>query len=55
MNTTTDNPQCPDFTSHEQNVAEAMGYQPGSTIAGDDFDEWRERAEAEYQACEGHA
>lgn len=48
------NPECPDHTSHEANVAEAMGYQPGEPLRHEDFDEWQARVDAEYFACEGH-
>jgi hypothetical protein len=48
------NTACPDYTSHEQNVAEAMGYAPDEQIRPEDYDEWQARVDAEYVACEGH-
>jgi hypothetical protein len=45
---------CPDSTSHEENIAETMGYRLGETIRPEDVDEWESRVEAEYMECEGH-
>ena len=49
-----ENTACPDHTSHEENVAEAMGYRPGEAIRHEDADEWQARVDAEYRVCEGH-
>lgn len=47
-----ENRSCPDHTSHEENVAEAMGFT--GEVPADRFDEWQARVTAEYTACEGH-
>lgn len=46
------NTVCPDHTSHEENVAEAMGF--GDSVPADHFDEWQAAVDAEIAACEGH-
>lgn len=51
----TENPQCPDYSSHEQNAIEALfpsAVPPFLTVAESDAVD--AAAEAEYRECEGH-
>jgi hypothetical protein len=49
-----ENPLCPDFSSHEENVGDLMF--PGRTggLNPEENDRFRAAVEADYRACEGH-
>jgi hypothetical protein len=46
------NPHCPDYASHEENVAEQMGI--AGAVPADLVEEFDARVLSEYRACEGH-
>jgi hypothetical protein len=51
--TTTENPQCPDYSSHYDNVAELLF--PGTSVLSTAQDDIvGPAAEVEYRCCEGH-
>jgi hypothetical protein len=48
-----DNPRCPDYWAHQENVSERLF--SGQDVLDQDQDEQVSReAEREYMACEGH-
>lgn len=48
-----ENPECPDPSSHYENVAERLF--PGIVELSGEQDRWvLQAAEVEYRACEGH-